>query len=293
MKFITYSKENHQSIGVLSKDEQYVYELKTLGIDFTDMEELVKQLTEEDKQTIYKHISTTAATISINDIEIEAPIPSPKRDIICLGVNYTEHAKESAKYKKEAFAKAEHPVVFSKRVRRAVADKDGILAHEGFVECLDYEAELAVIIGKDAYQVKEENAFEYIFGYTIINDVSAREVQTRHKQWFLGKSLEGFCPMGPCIVTKEEFEMPPKVNISSKVNGELRQNSNTELLIFPIAQIISELSKGMLLEAGTIIATGTPAGVGMGFDPPKFLKVGDIVECEIEGIGKLTNPVIA
>ena len=131
----------------------------------------------------------------------------------------------------------------------------------------------------------------YIFGYTVINDVSARTLQTRHKQWYFGKSLDGFLPMGPCIVTAEELPYPPRLSIQSRVNGELRQDSSTELMIFDIDHVVSELSAGMTLKAGTIIATGTPAGVGMGFDPPRFLKPGDVVECSIEGIGTLVNRV--
>ena len=159
------------------------------------------------------------------------------------------------------------------------------------MERLDYEAELAVIIGKTAKNVPAEQAEEYIFGYTVLNDVSARVLQTSHKQWYFGKSLDGFTPMGPAIVTADEIPFPPKLRISACVNGEVRQDSTTDLLITGIADIIAELSSGMTLLPGTIIATGTPAGVGMGFDPPKFLKSGDTVECSIEGIGTLRNIV--
>lgn len=156
---------------------------------------------------------------------------------------------------------------------------------------LDYEAELAVIIGKEAKNVPAAQVRNYIFGYTVINDVSARTLQTRHKQWYFGKSLDGFLPMGPCITTAEELPYPPRLSIQSRVNGQLRQDSNTECMIFDIDHIVSELSAGMTLKAGTIISTGTPAGVGMGFDPPRFLNPGDIVECSIEGIGTLVNRV--
>jgi 2-keto-4-pentenoate hydratase/2-oxohepta-3-ene-1,7-dioic acid hydratase in catechol pathway len=159
------------------------------------------------------------------------------------------------------------------------------------VDSLDYECELGVIIGKDAKNVKTEDAAEYIFGYTIVNDVSARNLQTRHKQWYFGKSLDGFTPIGPCIVTADEIPFPPKLKITATVNGELRQDSATDLLITGIPEIIAELSSGMTLLPGTIIATGTPSGVGMGFDPPKFLKSGDVVECAVEGIGTLRNIV--
>jgi 2-keto-4-pentenoate hydratase/2-oxohepta-3-ene-1,7-dioic acid hydratase in catechol pathway len=212
--------------------------------------------------------------------------------MICLGINYMAHAVESARYKEEAFG-GERPyaVYFSKRVGEAVADGGVIPAYEGLVDSLDYEAELAVIIGKDAKNVTEEEARSYILGYTVINDVSARNLQTRHKQWYFAKSLDGFTPMGPCIVTAEEIPWPVHLGVRSYVNGELRQDSNTELLIFDIPHVISELSQGMTLKAGTIIATGTPAGVGMGFVPPRFLKKGDQVICEVERIGRITNIV--
>jgi len=221
-----------------------------------------------------------------------AAIPNPKQDVICLGINYMAHAEESARYKEEAFG-GERPyaIYFSKRVYEAVADGGIIPAYENLVDSLDYEAELAVVIGKDAKNVSKEDAYDYIFGYTILNDVSARNLQTRHKQWYFGKSLDGFTPIGPCIATIDAFDNPPELDIKSYVNGELRQNSNTNLLIFDIAHIISELSQGMTLKAGTIIATGTPAGVGMGFVPPNFLKPGDTVTCEIQGIGSITNTV--
>ena len=174
----------------------------------------------------------------------------------------------------------------------AVPDGGFIEAHTDLVQKLDYECELAVVLGKDAKDVPAGQTKDYVFGYTILNDVSARDVQTAHKQWYFGKSLDGFTPMGPCIVTADEFDTyPPALPIRSRVNGELRQDSNTKLQIFDIDHVIHELSQGMTLKAGTIIATGTPAGVGMGMDPPQFLHPGDTVQCEIEGIGTLTNTV--
>jgi len=207
-------------------------------------------------------------------------------------MNYRAHLEEAAGYDAGAFAK-ERPVAvyFSKRVSRA-GDPDGVIPrYEGLVERLDYEAELAVIIGKTARNVKAKDAGDYVFGYTVLNDVSARDLQTGHKQWYLGKGLDGFTPMGPCILTADETAFPPALDISCKVNGELRQHSNTALLIHGIPEIIEELSAGMTLLPGTIIATGTPAGVGMGFDPPKFLEAGDVVECAIQGIGSLRSTV--
>jgi len=224
-----------------------------------------------------------------------AVIPRPRGDVICLGVNFAAHAEESARFKGILRGGDDgtrpYPVYFSKRVREAVADGAAIPAYEGYVTQLDYEVELAVIIGRPARNVPREKAFEHVFGYTILNDVSARNLQKRHGQWFLGKSLDGFCPLGPVIVTEDEFRRPPHLSLTSRVNGEVRQHSSTDLMLFDIAYVIEDLSRGMTLESGTIISMGTPAGVGMGFNPPRFMKKGDIVECEIEGIGVLKNIV--
>lgn len=226
------------------------------------------------------------------DVRIFSPIPHPRQDVICLGINYSDHAKEAESFDKEAFTKDRpEPIFFSKRVDYSQGTQDVIPMHEDICDSLDYEAELAVVIGKDAYKVKAEEAFDHIFGYTIVNDVSARNLQTKHKQWYFGKSLDGFTPMGPCIVSKDEFDGIPELDIKTYVNGELRQSSNTRNLITGIPEIIEVLSAGMTLSAGTVIATGTPSGVAMGMDPPVFLKDGDEVICEIEGIGRLVNRV--
>ena len=304
MRFYSYKSDEHSEaiLGVESPiNNKELLPLEQFGYTTNDMAEFIKNITAEELvklNTIILNISGESNRSVINTVEKKstltcAPIIYPAQDIICLGINYVEHAKESAKFKKEVFGgDRPFPIYFSKRVDEAVADGGEIPAYVGLVDSLDYESELAVIIGKDAKNVSEEEAFDYIFGYTIVNDVSARNLQSRHSQWYLGKSLDGFTPMGPCIVTKDEFDMPPKVAVRSYVNGELRQNSNSELLITGIAHIIAELSSGMTLKAGTIISTGTPSGVGMGFVPPRFLKIGDVVVCEIEGIGSISNVVV-
>lgn len=293
MKFITYKYESKEQVGILTKNEQGVYPIKALGLKYETMNDLVENLTNEEMNKLQEALEKdTIKIISINNICKMAPIPNPRQDIICLGINYMAHAVESARFKKEAFGgDRPYAVYFSKRVGNATGAEDYIPSYPEIVDSLDYEAELAVIISKDAKNVAKEDAFDYVFGYTIINDVSARNLQTRHKQWYFGKSLDGFTPMGPCIVTKDEFVNPPVLKICSKVNGELRQNSTTGLMITSIEDVIHELSQGITLKAGTIIAMGTPAGVGMGFEPPRFLKAGDIVECEVEGIGCLKNTV--
>ena len=295
MKFITFKYDNKEQVGILAKDEQGIYPIKTLGLNYGTMNELIDNITDDQITTLQLAIEKDSSTIlCIDDVTKMAPIPDPKQDIICLGINYMAHAVESARYKKEAFGgDRPYAVYFSKRVNFATGDGDYIPSYPELVDSLDYEAELAVIIKRDAKDVSKEDAYDYVFGYTIINDVSARNLQTRHKQWYFGKSLDGFTPMGPCIVTKDEFVNPPVLKICSRVNGELRQNSTTDLMITSIEDVIHELSQGVTLNAGTIIAMGTPAGVGMGFEPPRFLKTGDVVECEIEGIGCLKNTVIA
>lgn len=299
MRLVTYVSDGKERVGVISRDETYVYPIRSAELDYKSMNELIAGISKAEAERLTaltnkdgSRAQDVPGAVPMNEVVFKAPIPHPNQDIICLGINYMEHAEEAAKYKEDAFG-GERPyaIYFSKRVNEAVATGENIPAHEELVDSLDYECELAVIIGKDALNVAKEDAEQYIFGYTIINDVSARNVQTQHKQWYFGKSLDGFTPMGPCITTRDDIEFPPKLKIQSKVNGELRQDSNTELLIFDIAHVISELSHGMKLKAGTIIAMGTPSGVGMGFTPPKFLKPGDVVECIIEGIGSIKNEV--
>lgn len=296
MRLVTYEIGHKSGLGIMSRDGSWVYPLSSLDMDYKTMQELIENISESEQQLLEYASGQDPYKIKgaapMDEVKLLAPIPCPTQDVICLGINYMAHAEESARYKNEAFG-GERPyaIYFSKRVNRATDPGGGIPSHSDIVEDLDYEAELAVIIGKEARDVPETDARDYIFGYTIINDVSARTLQTRHKQWYFGKSLDGFLPMGPCITTMDEIAYPPHVQVQSRVNGELRQDSNTELLIFGIDHIVSELSRGMTLKPGTIIATGTPAGVGMGFNPPRFLKPGDVVECTIEGIGTIANKV--
>ena len=274
-------------MGVLTQDETAV-----LPLDYSDMNTLIETASPADLRSAASAAERAGVRVPLAEVELLAPIPRPRQDILCLGMNYKDHADEAAQYNAEAFTK-EKPVAvyFSKRVSQAVAPEGDIERHAGLVERLDYEVELGVILGKAARNVKAEEAGDYIFGYTVINDVSARDVQTSHKQWYFGKSLDGFTPMGPCIVTADEIAFPPALDISSAVNGEPRQHSNTRLFLTGIPALLEELTAGMTLLPGTIIATGTPAGVGMGFDPPKFLQSGDVVECTIQGIGTIRNTV--
>ncbi len=257
-------------------------------LPFADMNEVIAS----GKVHEFEALAQQSGTYSFTEVEILAPIPHPLQDILCLGINYAAHAEESARFKKEVFEKdRKYSVYFSKRVNEAVPD-GGCIPYPTLDDQIDYEAELAFILAKDAKNVKKEDAKAYVFGYTIINDVSARGLQQRHKQFYFAKSLDGFTPMGPCIVTADEFDFEPALNIRSYVNGELRQDSNTSLLLAGIGQILEDLTDGMTLKTCSIVSTGTPSGVGMGFVPPKFLKPGDEVRCEIEGIGSITNKFV-
>ena len=279
MKLVTYLRDGAERVGLLCGGT-------VRPLPCPDMNTLI------ESGDLAGIAARAGEEISLEAVTLLAPIPRPRQDIICLGMNYKAHLEEAAGYDAGVFAKERSAAVyFSKRVSEAVPPEGFIRSHPGLVERLDYEVELAVILGKTARNVRAAEAGDYIFGYTIVNDVSARDVQTGHKQWYFGKSLDGFTPMGPCIVTGEEILFPPALAISAKVNGELRQKASTASLINSIGEVLEELTAGMTLLPGTIIATGTPAGVGMGFDPPKFLRSGDVVECAIEGIGILRNIV--
>lgn len=293
MKFVTYCERGGMitTIGILHKNGNSVAPISMFGVSYKSMNDLIEHAGKEELiQLQNASLQDLPFPYSLENIVLSAPIPVPRQDIICLGVNYKNHARESARYKKEAFdLNADYPVYFSKRVNEAVGHEQEVFSYGELVDSLDYEVELALVIGKDAKNVHKENAYEYIFGYTILNDISARNIQTQHKQWYYGKSFDSFTPMGPYLVTEDEFQKPLHLHLQSRVNGEIRQDSNTGLLLFDIPYVIEELSKGFTLKAGTIISMGTPGGVGMGYKPPRFLKPGDVVECEIEGIGVLKN----
>ena len=301
MRFYTAVINDKEELLVGFEQGARAYRLSLLArlmpkLAFADMNALVMGWNEEVKAALASLAANedvlSGAAVNVDELQLCAPIVHPRQDVVCLGINYDAHAQEAGRFSDEAFG-GERPytIYFSKRVSRATATKELVPAYKGLVDSLDYECELGVVLGKDCKGVTKEEAKQYIFGYTIINDISARNLQTRHKQWYLGKSLDGFTPMGPCIVTADEIGDEQSLDISCTVNGELRQSSNTKYMIQTVCGAISELSQGMTLQAGTIIATGTPAGVGMGMQPPQFLQTGDVVECRIAKIGILTNTI--
>ena len=223
---------------------------------------------------------------------LDAPMPKPRKNIICLGLNYAEHVAEGAQARgEEPPPLPENPIFFTKPTTAVNGPFDPIV-YQKATQMLDYEVEFAFIIGKKGKYIPSDEVYDHIFGYTVFNDVTARDLQRRHRQWFKGKGLDTFAPMGPWIVTKDELGDPNNLEVSLKVNGEQRQHSNTKHLIFSIPVIVETLSAGITLEPGDIIATGTPSGVGASMKPPGLLKVGDVVEAEIEKIGVIRNEVV-
>ena len=230
--------------------------------------------------------------LPVSAIKLDAPLPKPRRNLFCVGRNYRAHADELARtiFRDSGSPDEAWPMIFSKVPESVIGTGAPIVLPKGISDQIDYEAELAVIIGKGGANIPARRAMEHVWGYTIVNDVTARDVQTRHKQWHLGKSFDTFCPMGPWVVTADEMD-GAKTTVRCWVNGELRQEASTSDLIFDIPTLIETCSRGITLYPGDVIATGTPAGVGMGMTPPTFLKHGDVVCIAIDGIGQIENPV--
>ncbi|QJF53224.1 fumarylacetoacetate hydrolase family protein [Roseobacter ponti] len=232
--------------------------------------------------------------IVASNASLRAPIPTPRKNVFCVGRNYAEHIAEGNRAQKQNIGVTEHPVFFTKPPTSIVPPDGHVLIFPTVSESTDYEVELAVIIGSAGRNIPKASAMDHVFGYTILNDITARDVQRRHGgQYFKGKGFDGSCPLGPWIETADAIPDPHALSIGLKVNGEQRQDGNTADMIFDIPTLISSLSEGMTLEPGDIIATGTPSGVGYAMEPPRFLKDGDTVVCEIQGIGTLSNNVRA
>lgn len=291
MKLANLQIEGQAVVALVNSDENTYWTIQSLVPDFSgDMVQLV-----HDFSNFKGDLKPKTAGSPLADVKVLAPIDQPRRNIFCVGKNYHEHAAEFQNSGFDSSAKnGEHapeaPVLFTKPASTIIGPGDKIPRHTSVTSQLDYEAELGVVIGKAGRNISKANAMEYVFGYTVINDFTARDLQKLHRQWFLGKSLDGFCPMGPYLVTADEVD-GQNIDVKCWVNGDLRQNSNTSKLIFDIPTLIETLSAGIELQPGDVIATGTPAGVGIGFTPPKFLQKGDVVRIEIENVGVLENEV--
>lgn len=281
MKLFYVEIDGEKNIAIDKDGEFYLFDRERYGI--RDINELILSnlnLLDLDLSNFKKFTCS---------YKILSPIEYPNQDIICIGMNYIDHKEEVELVSKEDFAKDVDTIYFSKRANKVLGDNDMIPENKEITSCLDYEIELGVIIGKDCKNVNAEDASDYIFGFTIFNDLSARELQTEYKQWYYGKSFDGSSVMGPCILLNDGSIDYNNLDLITKVNGEVRQKNNTKNMILSTDKIVEDLSKSMTLKAGSIIATGTPSGVGMSFIPVKYLKENDKLEMEITNIGKLTN----
>lgn len=294
MRLVTYTHLHQYCLGVVDGDSVILpalidgcpNELKDMLTVIGDGPKALEKLAElvEDPPFV--------ARFPLEPVLLEAPIQRPHKNVMCLGWNYKDHVEESAQATGKAQELPEHPVVFTKSASSINGPHANIPFDPDISTEMDWEVELGVVIGKRGHKIPPEDALNHVFGYTVINDISARDLQFRHQQFFIGKSLDGACPMGPWVVTADEIPDPQALDLRCKVNGEIKQDSNTKHQIFDIPTTISILSQSMTLEPGDIIATGTPSGVGFARNPPEFLKPGDIVECEIESIGQLKNRII-
>lgn len=292
MKFATITHDGRTKAALVGPDAKSVWPLEDmLGRPVPNLAAIIAEL-----DAIKPRLKPAGAGLPLASVKVEAPIPRPARNVMCVGKNYHEHAREFTKsgFDSSASSVADAiptaPIIFTKVPESVVANGADIRYPAGVSDSLDYEAELGLVIGRGGRGISKADAYSHICGYTIINDVTARDLQGKHKQWFLAKSLDTFCPMGPWLVTADEVD-PANLGVKCWVNDELRQNANTRNLIFDIPTLIATISAGITLLPGDVIATGTPAGVGIGFTPPKFLKRGDRVTIEIEGLGRLSNSV--
>jgi len=234
-----------------------------------------------------------AIGVAMDDVRLLAPIPRPRQNVICLGWNYADHVKETQARRGLRGELPEHPVVFTKDAGVVNGPYDDVVHDAAVSRRLDWEVELAVVVGRGGRKLTADAAPGHVFGYTVVNDITARDLQKRHKQFFIGKSLPGSCPMGPCIVTADEIADPQALALESRLNGVVKQSASTASQIFDVATVLSILSASLVLEPGMIISTGTPDGVGYARNPPEYLQPGDVIECEVERIGKLANRIVA
>ena len=295
MRLISYKNKNENDIqtGLLTNNDQELIPLITFGLP-SDMNELIK-IDFEEIQNRISMINDETSKLSLSDVKILSPIPRPLRNIMCVGKNYHDHAQEfygSGFDSSGKKAVADYPVIFTKATTSVIATNENIVLANDYTNTTDYEGELGLVLRKGGKNIKPEDAYGHVFGYTIINDVSARNIQKQHEQWFTGKSPDTYCPMGPALVTSDEIQDVTKLKLRTIVNDEVRQDSIVSRLIFDIPTLISTISKTMTLETCDVIATGTPAGVGIGYQPPIYLKSGDSVEVHIDKIGVLKNQVL-
>jgi 2-keto-4-pentenoate hydratase/2-oxohepta-3-ene-1,7-dioic acid hydratase in catechol pathway len=289
MRIATFTHNGQTQVGLVNDDQTQVTVL-----DMPAAERALGALPLIERLVAGQPLPAQGVTLPLSAVQLMAPIPKPRRNIFCVGKNYHAHAKEFANSGFDSSAKVggdipSVPIYFTKVPESVVGPHDTVLIPKGVSDAIDYEVELAVIIGQGGKGISKANAMKHVWGYTIVNDVTARDWQSRHMQWLLGKSFDTFCPMGPWLVSADACDAT-RTHVRTFVNGQERQNASTEDLIFDIPTLIETLSAGITLYPGDIIATGTPVGVGIGFKPPKYLQPGDVVRMEIDGIGVIENP---
>jgi len=289
MKIVAYRLNGRSGVGLVSADLQQVQ-----PFDLPEAQSALGAQALIEMQARGDTLPALLPALALNEVQIIAPLPRPRRNIFCVGKNYFAHAKEFAGSGFDSSAKSggdipADPIIFTK-VPESVVGPGAAIEMPAVSTAIDYEAELAVIIGRGGKGIAAKDAMAHVWGYTIVNDITARDWQGRHQQWHMGKSFDTFCPMGPWLVSADELD-GTKTGVRCYVNGEERQNASTADLIFDIPKLIETLSAGITLYPGDVIATGTPVGVGIGFKPPKYLQAGDVVRVEIDGIGSLENPV--
>ncbi len=291
MRFATFNHQGRRQLGLISPDGRTVTALDLpAAAAERGMLAMIEQLAAGGKLP-----TTTGAALPLDSVKLEAPIPVPRRNVWCVGRNYHAHARElqASVFKNNAADPTSWPIVFTKVPETVIGPRDAVvLPGDAISSQIDYEAELTIVIGKGGKNISREQAMEHVFGYTIVNDVTARDVQMRHQQWDMGKSFDTFCPMGPWIVTADELD-GRDTRVRCWVNGELRQDAQTTDLIFDLPSLIETCSRGITLLPGDLIATGSPAGVGMGMTPPSYLKAGDSVRIAIDGLGEIENRFVA
>ena len=294
MRLVTFSDAAGMRIGVHDKDSNTIVDLAATTRLPKDMTAFIA-LGKNGLKRARAAVKSGEGRVPFASVKLHAPIPRPAKNILCVGKNYHDHAREfhASGYDASAGKDAipELPILFTKWPNSVIAHDEPIPSYLDYTNSTDYEGELTVVIGPGGRGISGKDAYDHVYGYTIVNDATARTLQNQHKQWFLGKSIDGYCPMGPCIVTADEVADVTKLQLTTRVNGEVRQDAPVSQLIFDIPTLIETLSRVMTLEPGDLIATGTCAGVGIGFNPPKFLKKGDRVAITIEPIGTLENPV--
>jgi len=285
VKLVTFTHNGRTAIGAVVADQ--IVDLSHLA---PDMQTFIESGT-EGLAAAQAAVTVANQTIPLATVHLQAPLPSPRRNVICLGLNYSEHVKESYGVRGQEAKLPETPVVFTKATTAVSGPADPIPYDPAVTTQLDWEVELAIVVGRTGKNIPAAEAMTYVYGYMVLNDISARDLQMAGKQYFKGKSLDGACPTGPWIVTADELPDPHNLRLICRVNGVVKQDGRTDLMIFRIPATIAYLSRGMTLLAGDIIATGTPDGVGFARTPPEFLLPGDVLESEIEGIGVLRNSV--